>query len=50
MTESGGFVVVDGGPDPITDIRILSKKESLKERDKLQDFEVVSDVMGVTSK
>lgn len=36
MTESGDFVVVDGGPEPITDIKVLSRKES-----KQQDFEVV---------
>ena len=37
MTESGGFVVVNEGPEPITDIKILSKKEN-----KHQDFELVS--------
>lgn len=46
MTDNS-FVMVDGGPEPITDIRVLSKKESLKEKDKLQDFELVSGV-GVT--
>jgi len=37
MSESGEFVMVDGGPEPITDIKILSKKEN-----KQQEFEVVS--------
>ena len=37
MTEGSDYVVVDGGPEPITDIKVLSKKES-----KQQDFEVVS--------
>lgn len=37
MTESGEFVVVDDGPEPITDIKILSKKEN-----KHKDFELVS--------
>ena len=36
MTESGDFVVVDDGPEPITDIKVLSKKEN-----KHQDFELV---------
>lgn len=39
MTESGDFVVVDGGPEPITDIKILSKKEN-----KQPEFEVVGDI------
>lgn len=37
MTESGDFVIVDGGAEPITDIKVLSKKEN-----KSHDFEVVS--------
>ena len=37
MIESGDFVVVDDGPEPITDIKVLSKKEN-----KQQDFELVS--------
>ena len=49
MTDSS-FVMVDGGPDPITDIRVLSKKESLKEKDKLQDFELVSEGCGCDTK
>lgn len=36
MTESGEFVVVDDGPEPITDIKILSKKEN-----KHKDFELL---------
>ena len=36
MTESGDFVVVDDGPEPITDIKVLSKKEN-----KHKDFELV---------
>lgn len=39
MTDSGGFVVVSDGPEPITDIKMLSKKEN-----KPPDFEVVSNV------
>ena len=32
-----GYVLVDGGPEPITDIKILSKKEN-----RVTDYEVVS--------
>ena len=36
-----GYVLVDGGPEPITDIKILSKKEN-----RVTDYEVVSKFLG----
>ena len=36
-----GYVLVDGGPEPITDVKILSKKES-----KPTDYELVGKGLG----